>query len=97
MPDDFLRLICDEVNVKVVRPDQKGINVVLDTQLTDELREEGAVRDTIREIQAYRKENGLKPGQNTTYHADFSAEQRAIVEKNLDSIQKATHTTIQFK
>ena len=55
------------------------------------------MRDTIREIQAYRKESGLKPGENATYTATFGSEQRSVVEKNLDAIQKATNTTIEFK
>ena len=70
--------------------------VVLDTNLTDELREEGVVRDTIREIQVYRKESGLKTGEPAIYKADFGPEQQAIVEKNLDAIQKATKTRIEF-
>jgi isoleucyl-tRNA synthetase len=98
MQEELLAIIADEVNVKKV-VSSAGINsgeVALDTTLTDELREEGLVRETIREIQAYRKENGLKPEESAVYKADFAPEQRAVVEKNLDSIQKTTRTVIEF-
>ena len=93
LPNDLKMVVADEVNVKDV---VVGLEVALDITLDDELREEGVVRDTIREIQVYRKESGLKPGENATYTAAFSPEQRAIVKKNLDAIQKATKTTIEF-
>lgn len=90
----YLELIADELNVKnvIVTP-----NVLrLDTTITDDLREEGLVRDTIRSIQAFRKESGFTPGEPATYVATVSAEDRAVLEKHLDEIQKATNTTIAF-
>ncbi|HTR18456.1 MAG TPA: isoleucine--tRNA ligase [Candidatus Paceibacterota bacterium] len=95
LSDEYFAVIAGEVNVKEVK--KEGNSVVLDTNLTDELREEGVVRDSIREIQAFRKESGLKPGEQASYRATFSPEQRKIVEKNLDAIQKATHTTVEFE
>jgi isoleucyl-tRNA synthetase len=95
LPQEYFAVIAEEVNVKKV--EAKGNAVALDTQLTDELREEGFVRDTIREIQAYRKESGLKPGERASYRATFSPEQQKVVEKNLDAIQKASHTTVEFE
>lgn len=94
LSDDYFAIMRDEVNVKEIIPE--GTQVVLDPEITPELREEGIVRDTIREIQAFRKENGLKPGEKASYKASFSPEQRSIAEKNLDAIQKATHTTIEL-
>ena len=59
-------IIRDEVNVKEVVHATKltqgtsdNSSVFLDTNITDELREEGYVRDIIREIQVARKEFGL--------------------------------------
>lgn len=91
---EYLDVVADEVNVKLV--EKQGDAVVLDTTITDELREEGVVRDFVREVQAYRKAQGLVPGEQTTYKASLTPEQRAVVEKQLESIQKATHTTIEF-
>jgi isoleucyl-tRNA synthetase len=98
MQAELLSIIADEVNVKNVSI-SAGVNageVALDTSITDQLWEEGLVREAIREVQAFRKESGLKPGENATYKAAFSADQRAVVEKNLDIIQRTTHTTIEF-
>ncbi len=57
---EFLALIADEVNVKVVICDQTlATEVVLDTAITPELKSEGQVRELIRAIQDLRKKQGL--------------------------------------
>ncbi len=88
--DEFLIVIAEEVNVKEVVPSD---HLSLDTTLTDQLREEGAVRDLIRAIQVYRKEQGLKPGEEASYAA--SPEQKDLVEKYRAQIEKTTHTKIE--
>ena len=95
LPEAYLAVIADEVNVKTVAA--LGETVILDTEISDELREEGAVRDFVREVQAYRKASNLKPGESAVYTANVSAGIRSILEKNLDIIQKATSTNIEFK
>lgn len=97
MQAELLSIIADEVNVKQVVV-SSGVNsgeVVLDTTLTDELREEGLVRETIREIQSFRKEQKLRPGEEATYRMP-SSENRALIEKHLAHIQKETTTKIEF-
>jgi len=58
----LISLIKDEVNVKKIHfnKDQEG-EAVLDTNISNELRLEGAVRELIREIQDRRKEMKLEP------------------------------------
>lgn len=58
---DLLDIIKEEVNVKsiVVNKEQKS-NVVLDTELTPELKLEGQAREIIRFIQEMRKEAGYE-------------------------------------
>ena len=89
----FLQLIREEVNVKEI---EMGGEITLDTNITKELQEEGLVRDTIREIQAYRKAQNLKPGESTAYKLTVSPETRVVLEKNLAEIQKATSTVVEF-
>jgi isoleucyl-tRNA synthetase len=94
LPKALLDVIAEEVNVKsVVR---RGAEVSLDTTMTDELREEGFVRDTVRAIQAFRKESGLKPGEHTVYKAAVPETERAIIEKHRAEIEKTTSTTVEF-
>ncbi|PIV08369.1 isoleucine--tRNA ligase, partial [Candidatus Roizmanbacteria bacterium CG03_land_8_20_14_0_80_39_12] len=59
---DFLGLIEKEINVKKVEH-KEGLKdkVKLDTKITSELKEEGILREIIRNIQEMRKKIGLKP------------------------------------
>jgi isoleucyl-tRNA synthetase len=95
MSEEYHAIIADELNVKKIVAE--GNSIVLDTALTDELREEGIVRDTIREIQAFRKDRGMKPGQPGMYTVNVSPEERVIIERYKEQVQKATHTTIAFE
>lgn len=97
MQSELLEIIADEVNVKKVSISQ-GVNageVALDLTLTDELREEGFVRELTRSIQAYRKEQKLKPGEHAAY-SYTDTEHRPLVEKHKAALEKETDTTIQF-
>ncbi len=57
---DFLDLIKDEVNVKLIKfnPELKS-EIKLDKKITKELKEEGVARELVRQIQDMRKELGL--------------------------------------
>jgi len=58
----LVELIKDEVNVKDIAFDVKlKEGVILNTVMTEELQEEGMVRDFVRAVQSLRKENGLTP------------------------------------
>ena len=55
---ELLELIKDEVNVKEIT---FGKTLKLDTKITPKLKEEGIVREVIRNIQEMRKKAGLRP------------------------------------
>jgi len=58
----LLDLIKDEVNVKqVVFDDKLEKEVEIDAEITPELKEEGLIRDCIRQIQVIRRKAGLLP------------------------------------
>jgi isoleucyl-tRNA synthetase len=65
---EYLDIICDELNIKqvvtdeILTPDQ----VILDTVITDDLRDEGDMRDIIRSIQDMRKSTELVPSDVVT-------------------------------
>jgi isoleucyl-tRNA synthetase len=59
---DHMQIIADEVNVKkvIVKSDIKD-EIELDTNITPELKQEGLLREVIRQIQTIRKKIGLVP------------------------------------
>jgi isoleucyl-tRNA synthetase len=92
VPDEYLPIIAEELNVKKV--EKRGDEVVLDTAITDELRDEGVVRDAIRLVQDARKAANLKPGEQGSVSITVNAEQRMVVEKHLKDIETETTTTV---
>ncbi len=58
MENIYIEIIKDELNVKSVI---EGIEISIDTNISEYLRQEGVVRDIIREIQSKRKELNLMP------------------------------------
>jgi len=60
---EYLAIVQDELNVKEVLFDEKLADgqVVLDTEITETLQNEGDMRETLRKIQDMRKDAGLSP------------------------------------
>ncbi len=79
-----------ETSTRAVTVLSEGGFLVLDTELTDELRAEGAARDMIRAIQQERKNADLNVSDriHTTIHAD--AQTCAAVEANRDLVAGET-------
>ncbi len=91
LPSDTLlhALIAEEVNVKEIVADPSLESAVyLDTELTDELREEGTVRGLVRRVQEWRKESGLTIGDRPSYTLVVSSEEKSIAEKHRKEIMK---------
>jgi isoleucyl-tRNA synthetase len=60
--NELLDILKDELNVKKVEFNQsQEFDVVLDTNITENLKQEGSAREFIRSIQQLRKDLGLKP------------------------------------
>ncbi len=91
LSDALRAVIADELNVKAVVEDA-GMqeDVMLDTTLTPELKEEGMLRDIIRHIQGWRKEQGLTITDRPAYTFVGSAEEVAVAQKYTDDILAAT-------
>lgn len=64
-----------------------GITVVLDTNLTDELIEEGFVREIISKIQTMRKDAGFEVMDNIKVYCSGNDKIKSIMEKNSDTIK----------
>ncbi|MCL5432972.1 MAG: isoleucine--tRNA ligase [Patescibacteria group bacterium] len=64
LSEEIKKIIVSEVNVKRIRDELKkdvSLSINLDTNITDELKQEGDAREIIRKIQHARKELGTKP------------------------------------
>ncbi|SFU82072.1 Isoleucyl-tRNA synthetase [Clostridium sp. DSM 8431] len=68
------------------------IGVVLDTHITDELREEGHVREMISKIQNMRKEKGFEVADKITLYVANNDMLLDVVKKFEDTIKKETLT-----
>lgn len=81
----------DEINVKEVRFEVGDKGVVLDVELTDELREEGLVRDLTRRIQEWRKEQGLTITDRPVHTLKVSATEKVVALKYKEKLLAATN------
>ena len=89
---ELLQLIKDELNVKEVVIDGalSKDEVILDTDISDELKEEGNVREVIRFIQELRKEAGLTPKEAATLVFVQSDDIEKFLEKHWHTLSTAT-------
>lgn len=72
-----------------VSAQDNGCTVVLDTNLTPELIEEGFVREIISKIQTMRKDSGLEVLDNINIYFSGSEKIADIISKNNDEISRA--------
>ena len=80
---DLLDLIKDEVNVKEII---FGKTLKLDTKITQELKEEGIIREVVRQINEMRKKAGLKSKDKISIQYSGTPELNKVLEKNKKTI-----------
>lgn len=73
---EYLELIKDEVNVKEVFCEGE---FGLDTEITEELRQEGDFREVLRFVQSLRKDANLNPEDAVTLFVDTNEEGKKII------------------
>jgi isoleucyl-tRNA synthetase len=79
---ELLEVLKDELNIKEVEEDTtQEEEVKLDLVLTDELREEGLVRELARAIQDWRKQEKMQMSDRPHYVLKVSAADKHIAEK----------------
>jgi isoleucyl-tRNA synthetase len=76
---ELLNLIKEEINVKKII---FGDRLKLDTNITPELKEEGTIREIIRNIQEMRKKSNLKPEDKISVRYSGSQVLEEIIKKN---------------
>jgi isoleucyl-tRNA synthetase len=89
--DEVVPIIKDEVNVKdIVFDGSIEHSLELDTNITSELKEEGAMRDIVRLIQELRKNKKLNPSNIVKLSVETDDSGKKIFEKFADEIKKVT-------
>jgi isoleucyl-tRNA synthetase len=95
-------IIADELNVKLVRaassidaPASNGVKVSLDTTITPELKEEGNLRDLIREVQELRKAAKLDPAARVPLRAGGNEQALAFLEQHSAALGAAALVDVQ--
>lgn len=85
----LLDLIKDEVNIKEIIFEEKiSKEVELDTNLTQELKDEGTLREIIRGVQEQRKEQKLVPSDKISVLLYLPATEKELAEKNKEFLLK---------
>ncbi|MES2471170.1 MAG: class I tRNA ligase family protein [Patescibacteria group bacterium] len=96
---ELLELIQDEVNVKKVLANKDlATPVELDTNLTNELKDEGILRELMRSIQDLRKENGLNVGEQATLVVAADEKAKAFMQRFEKELKQVTQlVSIEFQ
>jgi isoleucyl-tRNA synthetase len=91
--DDYVNILKEELNVKEVlfNTNDKNESIVIDTLITDELKQEGLMREIIRYIQQKRKQDNLEVDDRieTELISDSQEVKEVINDKDLSSVIKS--------
>lgn len=89
LPEAVRAIVAAEVNVKEIIEDAElSQDLELDVTITDELREEGAVRSLVRRVQEWRKQEGFMIQDRPTYTLIVSPGEKPIAVKYKKEIMK---------
>ncbi|MDE2144406.1 MAG: class I tRNA ligase family protein [Patescibacteria group bacterium] len=97
---ELVEILKEEVNVKeaVFNGKIKRGEVILDTNITPELKEEGIIRELGRMIQSLRQKAGLSPKNYITLMVETTGLTRDVAEKNEKQLKKTVNAkTIVFR
>ncbi|MDD4409913.1 MAG: class I tRNA ligase family protein, partial [Candidatus Pacebacteria bacterium] len=88
--EQLMELIKDEVNIKnvIIRKDNNSAE--LDTEITDDLKEEGMLRELVRYIQQERKEQRLKSEDKIMIYYKAIGQMNDFIDRNKVSLLRET-------
>ncbi len=85
--DDLL--ISSESMEGFVSASDNGVTVVLDTNITEELYEEGIEREIVSKIQTMRKEAGFEVTDRIVIYYNAEGNSKSVIEKNVERIKNS--------
>jgi isoleucyl-tRNA synthetase len=90
LKDEYLSLIKEELNVKEIFYGEKDMaeEVLLDVEITSELREEGDYRELVRAIQDMRKKKSLTPSDVVAFYIETNEDGKKLIQKFESEIKK---------
>lgn len=91
LDDEYLNLIKDEVNIKSVEFSEIDEEVLLDTEITDDLKREGSIREIIRAVQDLRKQKNLVPSDIIKLSVETDEKGKEFVNSIFNEIKKPTN------
>ena len=98
--DEIKDILADEVNVKEVVLDatmtQNDPPIKLDFTITPELKEEGILRELIRQMQDIRKKEGLKPNQMVEFYIATDNSRKKFYRQICERTQKIHQRQISY-
>jgi len=91
---EVLEILKDEVNVLEIKIDPKQTEkIVLDFEITQELKEIAILNDFIRFVQDLRQEAGLTPKELVSFRIETNKILMDILKKRIKDLEKRTKTT----
>ncbi len=88
LPPELARIVADEVNVKELIV---GDTLSLDLEVTPELKEEGIVRDVVRNVQEMRKKAGFVPKEGAVLSVSGDPTMVSLLLRNERELMRATN------
>ncbi|MFA6392948.1 MAG: class I tRNA ligase family protein [Candidatus Paceibacterota bacterium] len=90
LPKEYEEIVKDELNVKEIKINKgEEKKVELDTNITEELKQEGNYRELVRAIQDMRKKEGLNPNDIISLEIDASDKGEEFINKWQNELLKA--------
>lgn len=93
LPDELSVIVCEETNLKKLvwdKANDDALSVQLDTTITEELAQEGKLRELIRKVQGARKELGCSVSARILL--TLPAEYKTLPKESLEKLKRETYS-----
>jgi len=89
LKEEYIEILKEELNIKNVEfSENKEQKVILDTEINEELKQEGNYRELVRAIQDLRKKNGFNPSDIVTLEILTSEDGKKLINEFKNELLK---------